>query len=942
MSHRAKNQHAIHHLSAALLIAVLLLTTQAQTLSAQDAPAAPLHLTLLGTYETGINDEGAAEIVTYDPATQRAFVVNGSDATIDVLDISDPTTPTLLMQIDVSEYGAIANSVDVLDGVVAAAVENDDKQANGAIVFFTTDGEFIAQVEAGALPDMITFSPDGTKVLTANEGEPNGDYDNDPEGSVTIVDISGGVETVTQENVTQVSLAIFNDATLDESVRIFGPDATVAQDLEPEYIAVSADSTTAWVTLQENNAIAVVDLQAGEVITIAGLGFKDWSRPQATADLYEFTDLPVLATTAAGQEILKGGFSGLYFEGVDEATGNYKFLTHPDRGPNPDPVDVDDDGLGERPFALPDYQAQWQRFELNPESGELIWGDVTLLTRADGTPISGLPNLAGEEGFANADEEPIDLFGNKLDFDPYGADLEGIVMADDGTYWMVDEYRPAIYHFAADGVLIERYVPEGSNNEEAGINVGVEAFPAIYAQRRANRGFEAVAYDDGILYAFIQSPIDDPDTRNDNNSKKGNSVRILAFDTATTETVGEYVYMIEGGAVDKIGDAVALSGTEFLVMERDSAFGPDAQKYIFHIDLSNATNLQEIDVPQGLQLQSEAGLAMAGILPVKKSLYVDLAAVGYTTADKSEGLALIDENTLAVLNDNDFGIATTFSTTTGLLDTPESVTPIVLGIIHLTPVGLDASDRDEAINIQPWPVYGMYQPDAIVAYEVDGETYLVTANEGDARDYDGYSEEKRVGDMVLDLTLFPNAAELQANENLGRLNSTTAGTDTNGDGLVDRILTYGARSFSIWNSSGELVWDSGSLIEAIIAEQYPDDFNTNGDNGSFDNRSDDKGAEPETVVIGLIDEVPYAFVGLERIGGVMLFDVSDPTAPVFIEYVNNRDFSVDTETASAGDIAPEGLKFVAGADSPTGNPLLLVANEVSGSTSVFEVGVGGE
>jgi hypothetical protein len=913
-----------------------------QNLLAQEGTVPPLYLTVLGTYETGIYDEGAAEIVTYDPATQRAFVVNGSTATIDVIDISDPATPTLVMQIDVTPYGAIANSIALHDGVLAAAVENDDKQANGAVVFFTTDGDFIAQVEAGALPDMITFTPDGTKVMTANEGEPNGDYDNDPEGSITIVDIAGGVENVTQENVTQVSFVDFNEATLDASIRIFGPDATVAQDLEPEYIAVSADSTTAWVTLQENNALAVVDLQAGAVITIAGLGFKDWSRPQATMDLYEFTNLPVLGTTAAGQEILKGGFSGLWFEGIDEETGNYMFLTHPDRGPNPEPVDVDDDGLGERPFALPDYQAQWQRFALNPETGELSWGDVTLLTQADGTPITGLPNLAGEEGFANADEEPIDLTGNKLELDPYGADLEGIIMADDGTYWMVDEYRPAIYHFAADGVLIERYVPEGSNNEEEGINVGVEAFPAVYAQRRANRGFEAVAYTDGILYAFIQSPIDDPDTRNDANSRRGTSVRILAFDTATAETVGEYVYLIEGGAVDKIGDAVALSRTEFLVIERDAAFGPDAEKYIFHVDIASATNLQTVDVPQGMQLQSAAGLAMAGITPVKKTLYVDLAEVGYQAGDKPEGLALIDDRTLVVLNDNDFGIGTTFSTTTGLLDIPESVTPIVLGLIHLTPVGLDASDRDDAINIQPWPVYGMYQPDAIAAYEVDGETYLITANEGDARDYGGYSEEARVGDLVLDLTLFPDAAWLQADENLGRLNSTTAGTDTNDDGLVDRILTYGARSFTIWNSAGELVWDSGSAIEEILAELHPDDFNANGDNGSFDNRSDDKGAEPEAVTVGVIDGVPYAFVGLERIGGVMVYDVSDPTAPVFIEYVNNRDFTVDTETASAGDIAPEGLKFVAAADSPTGNPLLLVANEVSGSTTVFEIGMGGE
>ena len=938
MSHRVENANAARNVLVWLLVFTLVFTlVPIGTLQAQETTEQPISLNLLGTYNTGVFGDSAAEIVTFDPVTQQAFVVNASESTIDVLDLSDPTAPTLVTQIDVTPYGANANSVDLYNGVLAAAIENEDKQANGVIAFFSTDGEFITQVKAGALPDMLTFTPDGTKVVAANEGEPNDEYDNDPEGTVTIVDISGGVETVTDENVTQVSFAVFNDAALDESVRIFGPAATVAQDVEPEYVAVSPDSTTAWVTLQENNAVAVIDLQAGEAITIAGLGFKDWSRPQATAELIEFTDLPVLGTTEAGQDILMGGFSGLYFEGIEEETGHLKFITHPDRGPNPDTIDVDDDGVNERPFALPDYQAQWVRFEVNPETNELVWGETTLLTHDDGTPITGLPNLAGERGFAYADEEPIDLFGNPLELDPYGADMEGIVMADDGTYWMVDEYRPAIYHFMPDGLLAERYVPEGSNDEDEGITVGVEAFPAIYGQRRANRGFEAIAHFDGILYAFIQSPIDDPDTARDTNSRQGKSVRILAFDTESATTVGEYIYMIEGGPVDKIGDAVALSATEMLVIERDSAFGPDAQKFIFHIDLSNATNITEMDVPQGIQLQSEAGLAMAGIMPVQKSLYVDLTEVGYYAGDKPEGLAFIDETTLAVLNDNDFGISNTFDPTTGLLEETDSVIPVVLGLIHLTPIGLDASNEDGAINIRSWPLHGMYQPDAIDTYEVDGEVYLVTANEGDARDYDGYSEEKRIRDLVLDLAVFPNAAELQADENLGRLNSTTAGSDTNGDGLVDRLFTYGARSFTIWNSAGELVWDSGSQIAEITAEQYPDDFNSNGENDTFDNRSDDKGAEPEAIEIGVIDGATYAFVGLERIGGIMVYDISDPAAPVFIEYVNNRDFTVDTESGTSGDLAPEGLKFVAGEDSPTGGPILIVANEFSGTTTVYEI-----
>ncbi len=661
----------------AALFAVLSVIGVGPTAQAQDVPA--ISLTTLGTYETGLYDAEAAEIVAYDPETLRAFVVNGGAKTIDILDFSDPTTPSLIDQIDVTVYGGGANSVDIADGIVAAAVEAEDKQANGSVVFFDTDGGFLASVEAGALPDMITFTPDGTKVLTANEGEPSADYSVDPEGSITIVDISGGVENVTQKDVITAGFTDFNDAELDPAIRIYGPEATVAQDLEPEYIAVSPDSSTAWVTLQENNALAIVDLNAGEMTEIVALGFKDHNAPKASIEMVEFTDLPLLGVTEAGQELALGGFSGLHFEGIDEATGNLQFITHPDRGPNAEPLDVDDDGINERPFPLPDYQAQWVRFEYNPESGEIILGDQTNLTRVDGTPITGLPNLSGEQGMAFADEEPVDLFGNELGLDPYGADMEGIVRAADGSYWMVDEYRPAIYHFDEAGVLIDRFVPEGSNDGEAGIEVGVEALPAVLGQRRANRGFEAVALIGDMLYAFIQSPIDNPDVANDANSKAARYNRIIEFDTVAGETVGQFLYEIDGDGVDKIGDAIALPDGTMLVIERDSAVGPEAKKYIYRIDLTGATNIHDLDLPVGLELQSDLGLARAGIRPVSKKLFVDLGALGYTQGDKPEGLALVDEQTLAVLNDNDFGLLGTFDPATGLLEENPNPTPVVFG-----------------------------------------------------------------------------------------------------------------------------------------------------------------------------------------------------------------------------------------------------------------------
>jgi hypothetical protein len=233
----------------------------------------------------------------------------------------------------------------------------------------------------------------------------------------------------------------------------------------------------------------------------------------------------------------------------------------------------------------------------------------------------------------------------------------------------------------------------------------------------------------------------------------------------------------------------------------------------------------------------------------------------------------------------------------------------------------------------------MYQPDGIAAYAVGGFNFLVTANEGDARDYAGFSEVTRVADLKLDhRDIRPDEwVKLQKEENLGRLSTTVAPGFTDGDKRVDAIFAYGARSFSIWNADGNLVWDSGDQFELITAMTLPDWFNASNDNNSFDNRSDDKGPEPEGVTLGVIDGATYAFVGLERIGGIMIYDVSNPTAPVFQDYVNNRDFTADPESPEAGDLGPEGLVFIPGGDSPNGEPLLVVANEVSGSTTIYQV-----
>lgn len=309
---------------------------------------------------------------------------------------------------------------------------------------------------------------------------------------------------------------------------------------------------------------------------------------------------------------------------------------------------------------------------------------------------------------------------------------------------------------------------------------------------------------------------------------------------------------------------------------------------------------------------------------------------------------------------------------------------------------LDVSDRDSKIDIKTWTgLVGMYQPDSIANYQVNGQTYLVTANEGDSREWlkdedayfagnlaQGYVENIRMkhlfnskgfnaeGDYPAHLQKIANgvkgaklnpvtfaycgatateAGDCRKDGNLGRLNiAWNMGYQTNADGspkldangrlIYDKLYAYGARSFSIWNTQGQLVWDSGSEFEKKVAELFPTYFNTDHEAVSLDDRSDNKGPEPEGITLGTIGAKTFAFIGLERMSGVMVYDITTPMQPKFVEYFTTRNF-VETDSAKQGDLGPEGLIFIAAKDSPNGKPLLVVGNEVSGSTAIYQVNV---
>lgn len=263
---------------------------------------------------------------------------------------------------------------------------------------------------------------------------------------------------------------------------------------------------------------------------------------------------------------------------------------------------------------------------------------------------------------------------------------------------------------------------------------------------------------------------------------------------------------------------------------------------------------------------------------------------------------------------------------------------------------IDASDKDDRVNLQSYTgVYGMYQPDTLATYRWNNTDFIVTANEGDSRDYSAFSEEARAGDLILDAN-HPQFAAAKDKTQLARLKVTTSMGDDDKDGDYDRIVSFGARSFSIWTADGQQVFDSGSDFERITAALLGNKFNNNNEENKGDSRSDDKGPGPEALALGQIGQRLYAFIGLERTSGFMIYDVTNPFDVHFIDYVVNRDFDADftinTETGVvkgdatlAGDLGPEGMKFVSADKSPNSKPLLIIGNEVSGSTSVYQLNV---
>ena len=255
-----------------------------------------------------------------------------------------------------------------------------------------------------------------------------------------------------------------------------------------------------------------------------------------------------------------------------------------------------------------------------------------------------------------------------------------------------------------------------------------------------------------------------------------------------------------------------------------------------------------------------------------------------------------------------------------------NATPTVLSVVSLGSKDYATTNKidieeDGKISFKNYPgLKSLYQPDSITSYSFGGSTYLVTANEGDGREYldssdnDVFVDEKKIKKLTLDASI----ADAYAKDNdLKVMTDISTATE---------LYAFGGRSFSIWDESGELVWDSGYEISTLVAEHEAKLFNH--DDLEMDGRSGNKGAEPEALTVGTIDGKTYAFIGLERQSSILMYDITNPYAPKFVEYFVAHD---------KNDVSPEGMVFIPAASSPNGKNLLVVSYEVSGSTAIYEV-----
>jgi hypothetical protein len=263
----------------------------------------------------------------------------------------------------------------------------------------------------------------------------------------------------------------------------------------------------------------------------------------------------------------------------------------------------------------------------------------------------------------------------------------------------------------------------------------------------------------------------------------------------------------------------------------------------------------------------------------------------------------------------------------------------------LSVIARDTSDRDSGAGPRNYAnVVGASQPDAIASFKVGSGHYFVTANEGDAREYTCLNDDQRASSLKVDTRRFPNWSTLSASAALGRAKVNPTIGDRDGDGDIDTIHLRGSNSMTMYRN-GIALWDSGELLDQIQikafgvaningSHSYSSDKSTMNYVGQ--DRSDDKGSEPEGVAVGMVGNTRVAILGLERMTALAVFDITQPRSPVFQEWLQ----MLPAKATPAKDVkhwSPEGIIFVPADKSPSGKALIITSYELSGSISIHQI-----
>jgi len=567
-----------------------------------------LSMNLVTSFDPSVTGS-TTEAIAYDAQTKRIFATSAIQNRFDIIDFSVPASPVTIKSVDMSSYGGGITGIAVKDGMVAVGAPAHVETDNGSVVFFDTEGTYVTHVTVGALPDMVCFTPDGTKVLTANEGQPNSNYTIDPEGSISVIDVSGGLGSIEQNKVTQLSFEVFNaeeEALITQGVRKTKASSTLAQDLEPEYITVAADSKKAWVTLQENNAIAEIDLESLEITSVWPLGTKDYNLYGNAADMSNNSGEILIANwpvkgfyipdaiasfSIAGTTYLVTANEGdeKEYGGLNERTTVANVQLDPERFPNAAMLqqshaignfritnlhgDTDGDGdydelyaVGTRSFSI-----------FNAETGELVYDsgdDFDYIVAQD--PVFG--------SIFNSDHEANRLKGRSH---TKGCEPEAVTVA---------EINGNVYAF----IGLERM------GGVMAYNVTDPARP-YFVDYKNNRSVTAYAGDHGPEYVVYVSPDDSPD---------GRHYLLVSNEISGTITVFE----LNGDVVTSMAAGTDVKTSSFVVY-------PNPAKGILY--LSEASSV-EIENLSGQQVFKAANVHTVELGNFAKGMYILKTATGET------------------------------------------------------------------------------------------------------------------------------------------------------------------------------------------------------------------------------------------------------------------------------------------------------------------------